>query len=424
MSGGDLDGHVSRILDTIGEDTDQAAVYLALDGHRVLTNRRVSAFCRSCLRQLATASFCRYSYGSATVQAMASGEPYFYRCWAGLLFVTVPAAPGNRCCGGISLGGFYGPGEQTEIREGVIQRLAPWPRANLREILGHLDSLREITPSALRGLGSYVIELTFSSGLNASAFFRKQNERYMQQRRIAEACETLRAQPVSTSDILGDTYQLVAFLHRNDRQSAMAFVSRYLAELLMASNWDPVKLKAHIRVLLAVMTSQEILRGTPWAAATSREWGNMLRLEHAQTTEEGCYQVAEWIQDYFRGQEPAQPPGLSLAARTVKWLQSHYSEPATLAAAARAVGTSVSTLVHRLKRETGKSFKRLLTETRVAEAKRLLATTALEISEIADRCGFFDQSHFTRTLKRAINLTPGQFRRLLRVPGEELLARD
>jgi AraC-like DNA-binding protein/ligand-binding sensor protein len=407
-------------LESLARTTGQGAVYHGLRDGTVLMNRNVCAFCLNCLNSPGTAPFCRYSACNATMQAMSSGEPYFYRCWAGLLFVTVPVAPQNQCTGGISIGGFYAPGEEGEIRENITQRLSALPHANLKDLLARLRSLRRITPSALRGLGLLVLETTFSSGLNSSAFLKQQNERYLQQRRIAEAYADLRARDVSPPDILGDTYQLASFLHRNNRQGAMEFVSRYLAKLLMASNWDLAKLKAHVRVLLAVMTSQDVLRGTPWAAATSRELRHMLRLENAATTEESCYQVAEWIQQYFSGPAPAQPEGLSLPDRTRQWLQSHYQEGATLAAASRAVGASVSTLVHQLKRKTGKTFKALLLEIRVAEAKKLLATTSLEISDIADRCGFFDQSHFTRAFKDAINLTPGQFRRLLNMPEETL----
>ena len=61
--------------------------------------------------------------------------------------------------------------------------------------------------------------------------------------------------------MLGDTYQLVSYLDRNDREGAMQLISTYLAKLLLVSRWDPVKLKAHLRVLLSVMTSQELLRG-------------------------------------------------------------------------------------------------------------------------------------------------------------------
>ena len=349
---------------------------------------------------------------------MASGEPNFYRCWANLLFITIPIAPHNKCGGGVELGGFCVAGEESEIRDTVTQVAGTWPSTDLRAFLKLIPSLRRITPNALRGLGTLAMETSFSSGVNSSVFFRRQNEKYLQQRRIAEALADIRKQETTPPEILGDTYQLLAFLDQKDKPGAMAFVSKYLAKLLMASNWDQTKLKAHVRVLLAVMTSQDILSGTPWTVATSREMRQMLRLEHAATTEESCYEVAEWIQEYFAGKAPDAQDTRPLLERVTNWLRTHFQESATLATASCSIGVSVSTLVHRLRRETGKTFKQLLTEIRISEAKKLLATTSLELSEIGDTCGFFDQSHFTREFKRAINLTPGEFRKLLHVPED------
>lgn len=411
---------VGRVLGEVEQLTGQGAAYHGLYEPHLQLNRKVCAFCRQALEHPAASGLCRVSCGNATVQAMASGEPYFYRCWANLLFVIIPVAPHNKCCGGIELGGFYVAGEQPDIRDAVTGLVASWPNTKASLFLSKLPSLRRITPSALRGLGTLAMETTFSGGLNSSEFFRKQNERYLQQRRIAEAVADIRLQDTTLPDLLGDTYQFVSYLGKEDKAGAMAFISKYLARLLMASNWDQTKLKAHIRVLLAVMTSQDILRGTPWAVATSRELRRMLRLEHAVGTEESCYEVADWVQDYFQGHHTSHGDGRSLTERVTGWMQSHYQETASLAAASRALGVSTSTLIHRLRRETGKTFKQMLSEIRLSEAKKLLATTSLQISEVGDSCGFFDQSHFTREFKRAINLTPGQFRKLLAVPDEAL----
>lgn len=420
MFGRSLNDKLSTVMETIGHISGQGTVYHGLHDQVMLTNGKVCAFCRHALNHPLASPLCRYSCCSATVEAMTSGEPSFSQCWTGLMFVTVPVAPQNRCSGGITLGGFLTPEQHQDIHESLSQTLSMWPAINPKPFLSNLKTLRPITTSALRGLGHLAMETTFSSGLNSSTYFHTLNTRYLQQCRIAEAFADLRTQNVSTPDILGDTYQLVSFLSQNDQSGAMEFVSGYLAKLLMASNWDLLKLKAHARTLLAVITSHDILNGTPWAVATSRELRHMVRLEHASSTEETCHEVADWIHHYFNRASRILPDGRSLGDRVLDWMQTHYQEPVTLPVAAKAIGTSVSTLVHRLPDETGKTFKQLLLEIRTSEAKKLLATSALKISAVAGNCGFFDQSHFTREFKRAINLTPGEFRKLLTVPDNAL----
>jgi AraC-like DNA-binding protein len=168
------------------------------------------------------------------------------------------------------------------------------------------------------------------------------------------------------------------------------------------------------------MTSKDILSGTDWMTATSREMLYMARIEEAKTTEDACYETAEAVMRYFRDQDSRSEERSTIAERMTAWLHSHYHEKASLNAASKAIGASVSSIVQHLRKDMGKSSKEILKEIRVSQAKKLLATTEMEISEIAQLCGFSDQSHFTKQFKYAINLTPGEFRRLLHFGKEEI----
>jgi AraC family transcriptional regulator len=53
-----------------------------------------------------------------------------------------------------------------------------------------------------------------------------------------------------------------------------------------------------------------------------------------------------------------------------------------------------------------------LLDQRVNLARQLLGHSELSISEIAVRCGFADQSHFTRVFSAKVGLTPGRWRRI------------
>ncbi|MDD5678907.1 MAG: helix-turn-helix domain-containing protein [Kiritimatiellae bacterium] len=406
----DYSKKIGAILNEIASVTQQGAVYCGLNEQGLLRNKAVCDFCRQCLENPSACSFCRHACCNAALNALSSGEPFYSECWAGLLFVTVVAAPQNIIQGGISLGGFYSP--ESDIRETAGERLNMLPGREAQTLRRTLDSLRPITSRALRGLGQYVMDATFSAGVNSAAFFARQNARYLQQREIAEEAEVLRNATQTPSDLMADTCRMALYLNRQDRERTHRLVSHFLAKLLMASNWDLTKLKAHLRILLAVITSQDVLRNMPWETAVNRELRSMHRLEKADTIEAACCEVADMIQQHLTADEYTEKAG-SLPDRALTWIQRHYSGKAILASAARATGASVSTLAHTLRKETGKTFHQLLYEKRIAEARRLLSTTTMKLSDIALCCGFTDQSHLTRAFKGAVNLTPGKFRYLL-----------
>lgn len=63
-----------------------------------------------------------------------------------------------------------------------------------------------------------------------------------------------------------------------------------------------------------------------------------------------------------------------------------------------------------IKKHTGLSIQKLVLETKIKTAERLLRQSNLTISEIAARLGFTDVSHFNKTFKRYFNKTPKKFR--------------
>jgi AraC-like DNA-binding protein len=71
---------------------------------------------------------------------------------------------------------------------------------------------------------------------------------------------------------------------------------------------------------------------------------------------------------------------------------------------------SPSQLVRSFRAEFGVSPHRFLTAKRVAEAKRLLETSRLPVTDIAMALGFASPSHFSATFRRVTGVTPSGFR--------------
>ena len=48
---------------------------------------------------------------------------------------------------------------------------------------------------------------------------------------------------------------------------------------------------------------------------------------------------------------------------------------------------------------------------RINHARKLLTTTGMKVHEIAEKCGFYDQSHFNRAFRTAYGVPPSAYRR-------------
>lgn len=103
------------------------------------------------------------------------------------------------------------------------------------------------------------------------------------------------------------------------------------------------------------------------------------------------------------------------------WLQEvvetatrEYATGYPLSEAARRVGVHPRHLARTFRDSMGCSLGEFVRRKRVEAARLLLDETQMSLSRIAFRTGFADQSHFTRTFRNHVGLTPSAYRRQLR----------
>lgn len=73
-------------------------------------------------------------------------------------------------------------------------------------------------------------------------------------------------------------------------------------------------------------------------------------------------------------------------------------------------GLTRATFHRRFLREMGRTPLEMITELRMGRAKELLLLTDYPIADVADMCGYPDNSYFARAFKRFCGVTPGEFR--------------
>lgn len=78
---------------------------------------------------------------------------------------------------------------------------------------------------------------------------------------------------------------------------------------------------------------------------------------------------------------------------------------------AEAAAISPSRLHEWFRAELDSSPRAWLAEVRMAQACQLLRTSALPLAQVAQRCGYADQSALTHAMRRLRGVTPASYRK-------------
>ncbi len=93
------------------------------------------------------------------------------------------------------------------------------------------------------------------------------------------------------------------------------------------------------------------------------------------------------------------------------FIEQHFQENIALADLAERLGVNPNYLGGLLRRVHGSTFRRLLTDRRLKEAKEWLRSRGeCKVAEIAYACGFQDSNYFSMIFKKNTGMTPQEFR--------------
>jgi AraC family transcriptional regulator len=100
--------------------------------------------------------------------------------------------------------------------------------------------------------------------------------------------------------------------------------------------------------------------------------------------------------------------------RARDFINVNLAHDPSIAEVAHECGLSSGYFARAFKRSTGVPPYQWLAKMRVERAKELLKDPRCELADIAQLCGYVDQSHFTRVFSRSEGYSPGRWRRLHR----------
>ncbi|MCG8614045.1 MAG: AraC family transcriptional regulator [Pseudomonadales bacterium] len=100
--------------------------------------------------------------------------------------------------------------------------------------------------------------------------------------------------------------------------------------------------------------------------------------------------------------------------RAQEWCHDQWQQEITIDDLARIAGLNSRTFTRRFKNATGLTAVQYLQALRLNRSAELLKDTNLSVSDIAQIAGFRDLNYFTRLFKRHNDVTPGEYRKIVR----------
>jgi len=117
-------------------------------------------------------------------------------------------------------------------------------------------------------------------------------------------------------------------------------------------------------------------------------------------------------QRYLEGSVDRHPD--ELIAQIQFWMSNNLNSTDSLIDIAEQFNISSRSLTRRFKAATGISATQHWQQLRIEAAKDLLASSNLSIQEVAYHVGYQDHGHLTRLFKKSLNLTPKDYRAMVR----------
>lgn len=164
--------------------------------------------------------------------------------------------------------------------------------------------------------------------------------------------------------------------------------------------------------------------GLRFSRATAARAARLLRDLHGQAGARRFARLLELLELLAadRRAQPLASAGFALPeepwsprARALRtWIEEHWREPVSLAAAGRRLGMHPQSVARYCRRAFGRSLLELVRGRRLAEAAGRIAATDEPVTTVAYACGFNNLANFNRQFRRAYGRAPGEYRTFLR----------
>ncbi|MDA8235538.1 MAG: PocR ligand-binding domain-containing protein [Clostridia bacterium] len=416
---------LKKLLDAFTKATGLTANIVDTDGRSIFSKEDAQKNCQFCqiiwqLQRGKKLFRCRGAYERAGKQAAIFGEPYIFRCPAGLIEWAAPIIIDNEHLGSIICGQVL----MWEPEDFFWIELKQMNRAltdKFEDLFEAAKELKVVSGKKVQGAAdllfvtaNYIMKAGWENLRNRQeiAFQQSLLNEEIQNRKALE--EKLNAQSLSLNYSLDKEKELVSKVKLGDVEGVKQIFQELLADILIIGLGEIPVIKARTMELGVILSRAAVEGGADPAQALNINTEFVQDISNYNRIEEIDLAAAKALERYLEAvQKNNKVKNRQVIDGIKKFIRKNYQTNLTLEEIASSVYLSPYYASRVFKEDQNITIMDYLTKVRMEEAKKLLRNPSYQIDDIAEKLGYNDASYFSKVFRRNEGVSPKQYRKQL-----------
>ncbi len=275
-----------------------------------------------------------------------------------------------------------------------------------------LEQVAELEPSKIQGIAELLAGI---AGSISNLSHGKAGRYFYRQESLLNAMYVEKMKESETSDYY--TYpiaierKLRTAVRSRDKEGSQTLLNQILANIFVSNNNNLEAIKPRITELIVVISRAAVDAGADINEIFLINENFTQNIEEFTSLEGLSAWVSNMLQRFISFTfEFDKVKHADAVYKVIEYIKANYRKHLTLEEIAANTYLSKTYLSSLFKKETGYSISEYINIVRIDRSKSLLLEENLSIIEIANLCGFEDQSYFTKVFKNIVGITPKKYR--------------
>jgi two-component system response regulator YesN len=404
---------LEQILSSFYGATGLRAVFCNLEGEMVITSSLSfsdTPYCQLIKEQPQGKARCAKSYATAGREAVKWGEPYIFRCHAGLVGWAAPVLQEKEhvytiICSQVLMW------EPEDFFWEEIWEMTKDLQIDFAQLMEAAKKLRVISAKRVKAAADLLFVMANYLTRKGSIILEQRRAIQEQQAKLQELLQGHKQRQLEFYAFQKEK-ELLEKVKLGKVKQAETILNDILADEMLRFVRQPQLVKARLYELLVLISRAVMQREADLPILLKANHQHYQDLVQLEEYEQICYWAKMVLHEYISYRDTAKSNDIgNLIERVKDYIEDYYSNKLTIDEIARVVYLSPYYLCRMFKKHTGCTIMEYITNVRVKRAQDLLINSQDTIQEIGEKVGFGAPSYFSNVFKRSTGLTPLQYRR-------------